>query len=162
MYLGEPASPCYPIPKEKDMKIRIKQIRNGGSEITFGPNHERRYHFKPETPNRPDENHVCEVTHDGDLAAMLGNPNSFEIHKGAAQAAAQAAAAGTAGAAAPAAPAAGDAGKGADDGKAGDTGKAFDIDTADKAALIAYIVSKGGKKPHPSTSIEKLRAAAKA
>lgn len=63
------------------MLIRIKQIRPGGTEITLGKGKDvRTYHFKAADPEKPAEDHVCDITNADDMATLLAIKEGYEIH----------------------------------------------------------------------------------
>lgn len=116
------------------MLILCKLIRPGGTIVTLGKGDDRRdYHFKPQDPKAQDKNHVCDVTDKKDIATFLAISEGYEIHDDAITEAR------TGAPQAPVKPAAANG-------------------VIDKAALITAVTEKTGKKPHPSTSVAKLRA----
>lgn len=132
------------------MLIRCKQIRPNGTEVVFGKTAEERrvYKFKPRDPNRPGQDHVCDVTDQRDLASLLAIPEGFEIHPSAAGARlpepASTAPSEPPGPAKTTAP------------KASKT--AGQAAAVDKAALLKAVEEKTGKRPNPATSVAKLQA----
>ncbi|MEW5709829.1 MAG: hypothetical protein AB1830_13140 [Pseudomonadota bacterium] len=58
------------------MLIRCKLLREGGTKVQIA---DREYHFQPIQGGDPNE-HVCEVTHEGDLARLLEIKEGYEIH----------------------------------------------------------------------------------
>lgn len=58
------------------MLIRCKLLREGGTKVQIA---DREYHFKPIQGGDPND-HVCEVTHEGDLARLLEIKEGYEIH----------------------------------------------------------------------------------
>ncbi len=123
------------------MLIRLKQIRAGGTLVTMGKGKEaREYHFKPVDPTKkPNEDHVCDVAHQDDIATFLAIKEGYEVHQS--EIASRATPASKPAVLPGAEP----------EGNDGDP-------ASDKAELIAAVAKKTGKKPHPSTSVAKLQA----
>lgn len=132
------------------MLIRSKLIRAGGTNVEMGAGKDKRvYDFKPKDKEKPDENHVADVTNQADIARFLAIPEGYEIfdlseetHEYRNQVAISTATVGTAADAA-----------------------AADALKARKAELLEAVFKATGKAPNPTTSVaklEKLLADAKA
>lgn len=138
------------------MLIRCKQSRRRatpsgaprfGSTIDLTPKgskEKRLYRFKPLDSTKPDENHVCDVTDQQDIAKLLAIPEGYEIHASELERRATPKAAPAARALEPwpeqqAAP-------GAD----------ADKDKRTHKELLAAVAKKTDRKPSPATSRKKL------
>lgn len=140
------------------MLIRCKQSRKhaapGGAfhygstiDLTpIGSKEKKVYLFKPLDASRPDENHVCDVTDQADIAKLLAIPEGFEIHSSElARRAAPKAAKRPAPAPKP---------EKNDEGPAdGGNGEAAAMS---RGELLKAVAEKTGKRPSPATSKKKL------
>ena len=157
------------------MLLRIKQVRAGGTRVELGKGKGKRvYHFKPMHPQKPDEEHVCDINEQEDIATLLAIKEGYEIHASELKGARVKPAAATDPKSNPEAdpapadkPLAGDAADAADaadadKGKATGGSPAPDYTKMDKPELLKRVEKKTGKKPHPSTGTAKLIAALQA
>lgn len=132
------------------MLIRIKQSRANGTHVELGKGADKRvYHFKPKNPQKPDEEHVCEVNNKDDIATLLAIKEGYEIHDSELK--------GTRVTPTTKTEPTGNAAD-ADKGKAAGGSPAPDYTKMDKSELLKLVEKKTGKKPHPSTVTAKLIA----
>lgn len=121
------------------MLIRSKLIRAAGTLVTLGKGKDaREYHFKPADPKKPNEDHVCDVGNQDDIATFLAIKEGYEVHPSELVSRAKPKA------------------QVADEGDAPDPAASASAPT--KAQLLEAVAKKTGKKPHPSTSVAKLQA----
>jgi hypothetical protein len=63
------------------MLIRCKLTRAGGTTVDLGKGKDaRHYHFKPRDEAKPDEEHVCDVNNQDDVATFLAIREAYEVH----------------------------------------------------------------------------------
>lgn len=164
------------------MLIRIKQIRRladgkaYGTDVPLGTGKKQRtLEFRPLDPQRPEHDHVCNVTDKDDIATLLAIPSGFEIHES--QVGTTEAKLAQAASTAPDLSRVSDAELEAElerrglsrarssadtkpelpaDKDAGDPPPAPPADMT-RAELVAAVAKKTGKKPNPSTSVKKLK-----
>lgn len=136
------------------MLIRSKLIRTGGSEITLGKGKDDRrlYHFKPRDPRKPDEDHVCDVNDQKDIATFLAIEEGYEIHPS--EVASRVKEDEDAPSPKPKKPTTLRESTAA--GQDGDASKAKPALT--RAQLFDAVAKKTGKRPHATTSTAKLQA----
>lgn len=128
------------------MLIRSKLIRAGGTEVVLGKGKDaRHYHFKPTDPSKPGEDHACDVSNQDDIATLLAIKEGYEVHPSEVKSRVPPAAPKAVPPTEPAPPQATPPQPAAKPGRT-------------KAELIAAVIDKTGKKPHPSTSTAKLES----
>ena len=131
------------------MLIRTKQIRSNhpedghGSDIILGKGKNAvTLRFRPLNPERPTQDHCCEVEDPQHIAALLAIPSGFELHPSEVKKGKKA-------------PAPSGEKEEGDEGSEGD-GDASPDDMS-RAELLAAVEKKTGKKPNPATATAKLR-----
>ncbi len=118
--------------------VRCKLKRAGGTHVHFGEGEDvRRYHFKP---NDKDE-HVAEITDEGDLARLLAIPEAYEPH-------------GKTKAVKPVEPIVEATTEDSGEGKS----EPGPYDTYNRDELAAMLEARTGKKPHHKAGADKLIA----
>ena len=125
------------------MLIRSKIIRAKGTRVQFGKGRDQvEYHFKPQDPKRPLDDHVCDITDKEHIARLLSITEGYEVHDSEVASRVKTA---------PPPPK-------PEKPAVAAQGNPSAYGAMDKDALIKAVTERTGKAPHPTTKREKLVA----